>query len=207
MPLPQTCQSWPILETIERKKEIILSSISFLVKLLHSGSCRSPCSTVQNAAPKSDIKTNKMKSLSVGKGKACGTSISEVLICSDLKPLNKLSWLRWARGNSATSSSRAKQGEDIGQQKEDNAPSLAINISKVQSSCHGGNEETCNHKALSEQPPCPQVQFPDGVSQPRDLKSYTGDDRKSDSPPSCQIEKVSPGYDWQLSRAGETVEE
>ena len=82
---------------------------------------------------------------------------------------------------------------------------LAVNSPKLRNCCHGGNEETHNYEALFEQPPCPQVQLPDGVSQPQDLKAYTGDEGKSDSPTSCQVEKVSPGDDWQFSRADETV--
>jgi len=97
----------------EKKKRNYSVQYFFLIKLLHSGCCRSPYSTLQKAAPKSDIETNKMKSLSVGKAKPCGTSISEAFIHSVLKPSNKWSWLRRARGNSATSSSRAKQGVEI----------------------------------------------------------------------------------------------
>lgn len=84
-------------------------------------------------------------------------------------------------------------------------PSLAVNPSKLRNSCHGGNEETHDYKALSEQLLCPQVQRPDGVSEPQDLKAYTRDEGKSDSLMSCQVEKVSPGDDWQFSRADETV--
>lgn len=133
----------------------------FLRKLLHSEGCRSRYSTVQKAAPKSDVKTNKMKPLSVGEAKPCGTSISKAFIRTDFNPLNKWSWLRWARGKAGTSSSRAKQ-EDTFQQKEGNAPSLATNSSKLQNSGHGGNEETRNYKAPPEQPPWPQIQLPDG---------------------------------------------
>lgn len=82
---------------------------------------------------------------------------------------------------------------------------LAVNSSNLRNSCHGGNEETYNYKALPEQPLFPQDQLPDGVSQPQDLKVYTGDEGESDSPRSCQVEKVSSGNDWQFSRADKTV--
>lgn len=76
-----------------------------------------------------------------------------------------------------------------------------MNLSKVRNSCHDDNEEVHNYTALIEQPPRPQVQLPDGVSQPQDLKAHTGDDWKSDGPTSCQVEKVSPGDEWQFNRA------
>lgn len=85
------------------------------------------------------------------------------------------------------------------------APLLAANSSELRNICHGGNEETHNYEALSEQPPCPQVQLPDGVSGPQDPKASAGEEGKSESSTSCQGEKVSPGDDWQFSRADETV--
>lgn len=72
------------------------------------------------------------------------------------------------------------------------------------SRCHWGNKKTHNNKAHPEQLPWPQVQLPDGVPQPQDLKACTRDEGKSDSPTSCQVEEVSPGGDWQFGRTEET---
>lgn len=91
--------------------------------------------------------------------------------------------------------SQAREGSENG------APSLAGSSSELRSSCQGGNEEIQNWKALSEHSQRPEVQLPEGMPQPRELKAAEG---QADSPRSSQEGTMSPGGDWQLSRADET---